>query len=161
MTELTRQPEYVLLETWAASAINPPPSPFTLRSLVRANRIAPTPHKIGKQWYTHPRSRVLVAAPVPPQLEQPRRKKRKVQKVETALYRHFAADGTLLYVGISLSVAARLSQHMHGSRWAAEIARVEVTQYPYRAAAVEAEQDAIRSERPKFNIAGREGASNE
>lgn len=30
---------------------------------------------------------------------------------ETELYRHFAADGCLLYVGISLSAVARLTQH--------------------------------------------------
>jgi hypothetical protein len=43
----------------------------------------------------------------------------------TALYRHRDCNGTLLYVGISLSVAAHLAQHANTSRWFAEVTQHE------------------------------------
>lgn len=70
----------------------------------------------------------------------------------TALYRHFAADGTLLYVGVSLNVVVRLAQHKAASHWHRDIARVEVEQFATRKAALEAEAKAIKDEAPKHNI---------
>lgn len=70
----------------------------------------------------------------------------------TSLYRHFADDGTLLYVGISLSWPARTKQHSRGSQWFAQVARVEIEHFPTREAAIEAEFEAIKRERPQFNI---------
>jgi hypothetical protein len=70
-----------------------------------------------------------------------------------ALYRHFAADGSLLYVGISLSAITRLAQHLDASTWADEIVRVEIERYVSVDAARAAERAAIKSERPKHNIA--------
>lgn len=71
--------------------------------------------------------------------------------MRTALYRHFAADGTLLYVGISLSPIDRLSQHMEGSRWAEQIARIEIEWHDDRADAERAERAAIMEDRPRHN----------
>ena len=68
-----------------------------------------------------------------------------------ALYRHYDASGRLLYVGISLSAVERLGRHMSGAGWAAQIARVEVEHHPTRAAAEDAEVEAIERERPAFN----------
>lgn len=70
----------------------------------------------------------------------------------TSLYRHFAADGALLYVGISLSWPARTKAHSKGARWFDQVARVEIEHFPDRASALDAEREAIRAERPKFNI---------
>lgn len=70
----------------------------------------------------------------------------------TTLYRHFANDGSLLYVGISLSWPARTKAHSHYSKWFEQIAKVEIERFPSRAAALEAEREAIRRERPKFNV---------
>lgn len=70
----------------------------------------------------------------------------------TSLYRHFAVDGTLLYVGISLSWPARTRAHRQQSQWFQEVARVEIEQFPSREAAIDAERAAILSERPKFNV---------
>lgn len=70
----------------------------------------------------------------------------------TALYRHFAADGSLLYVGISLSHLARLCQHRETSGWYGEIARVEIEWFPHREAALSAEKVAIVRERPRHNV---------
>ena len=40
------------------------------------------------------------------------------------MYRHFGADGSLLYIGISLNALNRLRQHQ-SSRWFDKIARVK------------------------------------
>lgn len=74
--------------------------------------------------------------------------------METHLYRHFDDAGKLLYVGISLNAAARLSQHMRAARWKGRIARVEIETHPSRTAALRAEAEAIVAERPPFNIQG-------
>lgn len=83
----------------------------------------------------------------PPAPRQPRER--------TELYRHFDAADRLLYVGISLSTVARLSQHMLGSPWAGEIARITVERFATREEAALAELRAIVEERPLHNIAGR------
>lgn len=72
--------------------------------------------------------------------------------MSTSLYRHFADDGGLLYVGISLSWPARTKAHVYGSRWFDQVARVEIERFPTREAALEAEREAIRREKPKFNV---------
>jgi hypothetical protein len=69
----------------------------------------------------------------------------------TSLYRHFAADGRLLYVGVSLHAVGRLCQHRDHSAWFTEIARVEIEQFPSRKAALDAEREAIQSEKPLHN----------
>jgi predicted GIY-YIG superfamily endonuclease len=73
----------------------------------------------------------------------------------TALYRHFDEDGALLYVGVSLSALARLGQHQANAHWFGCIANVTIQWFETRSEAMEAELAAIRSERPKYNIAGR------
>ncbi len=74
---------------------------------------------------------------------------------ETHLYRHFDKNGALLYVGISLSAVARLSQHRSRSNWFDSIARVEIEAFPTREAALKAERRAITEESPAFNVAGK------
>lgn len=70
----------------------------------------------------------------------------------TSLYRHFADDGRLLYVGISLSWPARTKAHSATSRWFDQVARVEIEQFETRDDALNAEREAIIRERPEFNI---------
>ncbi len=69
----------------------------------------------------------------------------------TALYRHWDIDGNLLYVGISLSAVHRLSQHKRASHWHDDIANMTIEWFDTRRAALEAERDAIRMERPRYN----------
>lgn len=69
-----------------------------------------------------------------------------------ALYRHYDASGTLLYVGISLNTINRLSQHRDHSDWFNSITRVEMQHFPTRTEALQAETDAIRTEKPLHNI---------
>lgn len=70
----------------------------------------------------------------------------------TALYRHWDEEDNLLYVGISLSAVARLSDHMANSQWASDIAKVTVEYYGSRPAALAAEQKAIETEAPAYNV---------
>lgn len=69
-----------------------------------------------------------------------------------ALYRHFNHEGELLYVGISLSAAERLRQHLDGSCWRYEIARMDISWFDSRSSALMAEKEAIKSELPIFNV---------
>lgn len=68
----------------------------------------------------------------------------------TSLYRHYDADGALLYVGISLNAVYRLSQH-GSADWSKYIARVDIESYHSRGEAMAAEKRAIKSESPVFN----------
>lgn len=69
----------------------------------------------------------------------------------TALYRHFDADGVLLYVGITGNPKRRLYEHKCRSRWAEQIDRVTVKWMPDLATARDAERIAIAKEGPLFN----------
>jgi predicted GIY-YIG superfamily endonuclease len=74
-----------------------------------------------------------------------------MNNVQTALYRHFDANDNLLYVGISLSTLTRLSQHRK-SEWTQDITRVDIQNFDSRLLALEAEEKAITTEYPKFNV---------
>lgn len=72
--------------------------------------------------------------------------------MRTALYRHFDAEGRLLYVGISLSAARRLEQHKSTAQWFSKIVRVEIQWHPSRMDALAAEASAIVNEHPLHNV---------
>ena len=72
--------------------------------------------------------------------------------MRTALYRHFDAEGGLLYVGISASALARLAQHQQTASWCDLITRVTVEWHGSRQDAMQAERVAIRQEKPQHNI---------
>lgn len=74
----------------------------------------------------------------------------------TSLYRHFDGAGTLLYVGVSLSALHRLSQHRNHSHWFSKIKTVTIEHFSSREMAIEAETNAIRDERPLYNLLGNE-----
>lgn len=78
--------------------------------------------------------------------------------MRTNLYRLFNDKHHLLYVGISTSAIARLSQHLGDKEWAHEIAHVSVEHFDTREQAAEAERQAIRTEHPKYNVAHNVGA---
>lgn len=69
------------------------------------------------------------------------------------LYRHFAADGTLLYVGIADNALRRTGQHAN-KPWAGEIAKIEIENHETRQLALAAETMAIAVEHPKHNKQG-------
>ncbi len=70
----------------------------------------------------------------------------------TNLYRHYDSEGTLLYIGVSLNAIVRLSQHKTASGWFEQISRVEIEKFPSRAAALNAETEAIKREDPLHNV---------
>lgn len=80
------------------------------------------------------------------------RRKAETMRGPTALYRHYSADGTLLYVGVSISAMQRLSEHRLHSEWFFNIAAVTLQWYPTRVLAEAAEIEAIQKERPTHNI---------
>jgi hypothetical protein len=67
------------------------------------------------------------------------------------LYRHYAPDGDLLYVGISLHALARQNKHLHYAHWRTSIYKIVIEPFETREAALVAEGAAIKNEFPKFN----------
>ena len=78
------------------------------------------------------------------------------ERVKTTLYK-FWNNNELLYVGISLNVFARLSQHKRDKSWWDEITEITVKHYDTRDEALDAEAKAIKESGPKYNIAMNNG----
>lgn len=68
------------------------------------------------------------------------------------LYRMFDENGVLLYIGLSMNVAYRASQHRAQKAWWPDVSRVEIEKHPLSVLRQE-EADAIASESPLHNIA--------
>jgi len=79
------------------------------------------------------------------------------QRFEAAdhyLYRAFAADGQLLYVGRSLNVESRFSTHRNSSPWHPNMTHHTV-EGPYSYADIQrVEREAVRQEDPLWNVDG-------
>lgn len=71
-----------------------------------------------------------------------------------AVYRLFAADGELLYIGCSNNPDSRCKAHRHRKPWWREVAKRTDEWYETRDAADAAETDAIKAEKPKYNVRG-------
>lgn len=71
-----------------------------------------------------------------------------------ALYRLFDESGTLLYVGITGSPAARMNAHRHDKPWWSEVdpSRTTWAWHDNRDQAAKAEVETIRGERPRYNV---------
>ena len=76
------------------------------------------------------------------------------KKKPTALYRAYSSTDELLYVGVSISVMARLSQHKSSADWFDGTSRIDVEWYPTRQKALAAEMQAIKTEYPIYNKMG-------
>ena len=72
--------------------------------------------------------------------------------VPTVLYRHWARNGTLLYVGISCNESERRKTHRAESVWFSQVDRITLVKYPTRLDAENAERYAIINEAPVHNI---------
>jgi predicted GIY-YIG superfamily endonuclease len=71
----------------------------------------------------------------------------------THVYRAYAKDGRLLYVGCTDTFERRVMQHAsQGSLWIHMAESFSIEYYPTRKAALAAEAEAIRSEWPLYNI---------
>jgi predicted GIY-YIG superfamily endonuclease len=69
----------------------------------------------------------------------------------TILYRLFAADGSLLYVGITGKVHDRFYRHSLDKSWWPEVERRTVRCYPSLGEAAAAEEAVIAARRPRYN----------
>lgn len=80
-------------------------------------------------------------------------------EMPVAVYRFYAPDGWLLYVGMTVNPEVRFAFHRHAAVWwkLAEPARTTVTWYDTRADAAAAETAAIDQEKPEWNIVGKDG----
>lgn len=74
----------------------------------------------------------------------------------TYVYRHFDADGRLIYVGCTVSPPQRLEQHRQNSWWFDQVARTRMIVFPNRDYALEMERQAIAQENPRWNVRGRD-----
>ncbi|MFL1904788.1 GIY-YIG nuclease family protein [Streptomyces tauricus] len=72
---------------------------------------------------------------------------------ETAVYRLYDADGTLLYVGISYDVKIRFADHKANKDWWPSVATEDVRWFPGRDEAWAEEQRVIHEEHPRWNVA--------
>ena len=75
-----------------------------------------------------------------------------MDKQRTALYRHFSVDGILLYIGISNRLPRRIKEHSRFSEWFQEVCDIKIEWLESRERAFIAEREAIKSEKPKWNI---------
>jgi len=71
---------------------------------------------------------------------------------KTALYRHYDADGALLYVGASGNSFRRLLEHERTKEWAEKVARIELEWFDDAVQAFMAEKAAIAAEKPLHNV---------
>jgi excinuclease UvrABC nuclease subunit len=69
------------------------------------------------------------------------------------LYRFYDAEGSLLYVGITKFFEPRLKQHYKNAEWFFETEHVRLEHYKTRQEVELAETRAIKTERPRYNIA--------
>lgn len=68
------------------------------------------------------------------------------------VYRIYACDGALLYVGMSEDPAKRMIQHRGEKAWPEEVAGFASEEFSDRATAAEEERRAIAVEKPKYNV---------
>ena len=68
------------------------------------------------------------------------------------LYRFYAADDALLYVGLTINPGRRLEKHRALQPWWNDVARVELEQHPDMPTLRAAEREAIKTETPLYNI---------
>lgn len=70
---------------------------------------------------------------------------------KTALYRHFNADGVLLYVGVTDDLSRRTIEHKSGSHWFDDVVHTTTEYLSSRDHALACEGVAIRFEKPLHN----------
>lgn len=69
-----------------------------------------------------------------------------------AVYRFYAADDTLLYVGVTQRIGTRWTNHEKEKPWWPQVARQAVVWYDTRVEALAVETEAIKTELPKYNV---------
>lgn len=73
--------------------------------------------------------------------------------MKQTLYRFYNEEGHLLYVGITKFFEPRLKQHYKNADWFFETASVKLEHFQTRQQVEKAESQAIKHEKPIYNIA--------
>lgn len=68
------------------------------------------------------------------------------------VYRMFGESGELLYVGVTSNLKQRMKAHQFSTKWYSEVFSISAQSFPYRSFAERAEDTAIYSEVPKYNV---------
>ena len=68
------------------------------------------------------------------------------------VYRLYACDGSLLYVGCTIDLGKRITTHRGRKPWFDEVASITVRHYPDKESALQAETEAIDVEKPRYNL---------
>lgn len=74
------------------------------------------------------------------------------QRTPHALYRFYDAQGSLLYIGITLNPSQRWATHSKDKPWWSDVANITIEQHPDRASVLAAERAAILAEGPRHNV---------
>lgn len=69
----------------------------------------------------------------------------------TWLYRLYAPDGSLLYIGVTGRLSERFNAHSRSKPWWPEVAEVGLEWLPKMHLALDAERVAIKAEDPRYN----------
>lgn len=70
----------------------------------------------------------------------------------TTVYRFYDIDSRLLYVGLTSTAQSRWHHHERNKTWWPHVWSIDTAHFPTRESALQAEERAIRAERPIFNI---------
>ncbi len=73
-----------------------------------------------------------------------------------ALYRFYDHAGELLYIGITKDPSTRWARHSEDKKWWHEVQRIAIQTMPDRESALKAEREAIKAEKPRYNIVHRQ-----
>lgn len=68
------------------------------------------------------------------------------------LYRFYSEDDTVLYIGRTIDPVARFRQHRQDKPWWDEVVRIDIDRYETDEDLAVAERDAIKAERPRYNV---------
>lgn len=71
---------------------------------------------------------------------------------ETYLYRLWSSSGDLLYIGVTVDLARRMTQHRKVQPWWDDVAMCGIQVLPTRSAAFAAEATAVATESPRHNV---------
>lgn len=69
-----------------------------------------------------------------------------------SLYRMYDTYGILYYIGITMRQSHRMHEHQRAKWWWHLITDIKVEHFPDRETALKAEELAIRSEKPEYNV---------
>ena len=111
--------------------------------------------------YKRPRGIDCTIDPQPPAIDEwnwtlkrlAKRQATQAPNRRCAIYRHYDAEGRLLYVGKSVQPLNRQQQHEVEAHWFHHIVKIEIEWFDFTADMDVAERHAIATESPIFNLA--------